>query len=491
MLFEIADQTKSCCASALISILIFSGTAYAQTCNEDNTTWGFIKDIAEKSTKLIDGLDSVGSQDQVLEALGLVSEGADKQDIDCLRQQISLGFRDNRWAQAEEIIGQAQNLAWLAINNMKERDRRGEKITPTETESTDAELAAHALFTDQGSVVFYQPFDQDAQSQGMRYLSYTKGDLVKNGPNSFYDWRLGIPAALQLISYRILVMAALHPNFVNDGWYDTELEEYRKGLIKHYENMLKGVRCVQPIPPGSNISYTRYSCADIHTGLSANAPRSKMTCNKYYTYNSFWGGASIALQDLCGASAENDEEVITDVRREVIRSMPLYELKAMIDTLYLYTHRWLDLTKEDQRLPSRATPSLCLEAIGAQAYLSVCDRDPTEHWVYDRRTGIIINPDIGKCLEISFGIHASGQSFPVGVADCFGDEWQRWTYDPETGVLLSAMGPVLTINSAQAQSGDVLGSPLAEKNDVLFPGQQWLAVQPVPHRARVAAPPQG
>jgi hypothetical protein len=40
--------------------------------------------------------------------------------------------------------------------------------------------------------------------------------------------------------------------------------------------------------------------------------------------------------------------------------MPLYEVKAMIDTLYLYTHPMLDLTQHDDRIPSLSTPSVCL-----------------------------------------------------------------------------------------------------------------------------------
>jgi hypothetical protein len=48
------------------------------------------------------------------------------------------------------------------------------------------------------------------------------------------------------------------------------------------------------------------------------------------------------------------------VRREVVRHMPLYEVKAMIDTLYFYTHPMLDLTQHDDRIPSLSTPSVCL-----------------------------------------------------------------------------------------------------------------------------------
>ena len=132
---EIGARTKICCASVLLSILIFSGTAYAQQCNEDNTTWGFIKDIAGKSIKLIDGLDSVGSQDQLSDAIGLASESADKQDIDCLMKQISLGFRDVRWATAKDIIGEAQDLVFTTVNRMQTRSQKKEKVLVSDSES--------------------------------------------------------------------------------------------------------------------------------------------------------------------------------------------------------------------------------------------------------------------------------------------------------------------------------------------------------------------
>jgi hypothetical protein len=200
--------------------------------------------------------------------------------------------------------------------------------------------------------------------------------------------------------------------------------------------------------------------------------------------------------------------------------MPLYEVKAMIDTLYFLTHPMRDLTAQYHRLPSYVTPSLCLEAKGesngAELQLWTCDGDPLQHWVYYRASGYIYNPNIGKCLEISYGVHASGQTFPVSISECFedesaeragkvcdfasrmaaarasvpasgqnfparasvpasdqnfpseclADEWQRWTYDPETHVLLSAMGPVLTIGSKTRQSKDWLAELIL---DLLVP----------------------
>jgi hypothetical protein len=252
-------------------------------------------------------------------------------------------------------------------------------------------------------------------------------------------------------------------------------------------------------------------CADIHTGLSTgDFRRAKNLSNLAYlpkpdpaptlchsdaTWDLFWDGAPIASQTVCATSPEILEEVLADLKREVIALMPLYEVKAMIDTLYLLTHPMRDLTAQYQRLPSYVTPSLCLEAKGetngAALQLWTCDNDPLQHWVYDRPSGHISNPDTGKCLEISYGAHASGQSFPVSISDCYDDEWQRWTYDPETHVLLSAMGTVLTIEPRIftdylrwffTDKWFDLGDPVSNwpREDTVSPPQQWLADQAPP-----------
>src|SRR5437879_1505640 len=99
-------------------------------------------------------------------------------------------------------------------------------IAPTEQDTKDAIKAAHGLFTDEGNPVFYMPLVEGTLIPAARAtLDFTTDDLVHNGPNSFYDWRLGIPAALQLISDAILVVAASHPNAPIDVYYPTELED--------------------------------------------------------------------------------------------------------------------------------------------------------------------------------------------------------------------------------------------------------------------------
>ena len=108
------------------------------------------------------------------------------------------------------------------------------------------------------------------QSDGMESLGYSKDDLDRQGPNSFYDWRLGISALLRVISYRLAVLAAFHPDFRNDGYGWTDLDDYRVALTNHYKMMLKGVRCRTTYGLGSTrAEVTEWDrCADIHTGLS-------------------------------------------------------------------------------------------------------------------------------------------------------------------------------------------------------------------------------
>jgi Ricin-type beta-trefoil lectin domain len=433
----------------------------------------------------------------VLGALGLIQKDPGISDV---LDTIRLGFDDTAWRQIEIGLGNSLGAAETVISNIR---RRG----ATSQDDDDSNDAVRALINSAAeSALFSFPLNQ-RQSEGMERLGYSKDNLDRQGPNSFYDWRLGISVLVRVISYRLVVLAAFHPDFWNDtyGWAD--LDDYREALQRHYDKMLKGVRC------GTREQYyikawsAFYECADIHTGLSIvtrrdygppfGAPRADYGCHSDTKWDLFWGGKSTALEPICATSPQTAEEVLADLKREIIRSMPLYEVKAMIDALYLLTHPMRDLTAQHQRIPSYVTPTLCLEAkseaSGAALQLWTCDNDPLQYWVYDRPSGHICNTYIQKCLEITYRAPAFGQNSLVSISDYFEDEWQRWTYNPETNVLLSAMGTVLTIQSRNPtdyviwlvtgkwpdlKDGDRVWSGPGE--DTVLPRQQWLADQAPP-----------
>jgi hypothetical protein len=230
---------------------------------------------------------------------------------------------------------------------------------------------------------------------------------------SVYDWRLALPSLMLFVSERLQFIASMNADYFENPDADPgkrdELIGYRKALYKHYYNILSGIRC------GGNI------CTEIHSG---------------YQVESSLGGYG-----LYGA-------------------LPLYELKALIDTLYLYTHSpQPDLTQNYHRLPNSDSPYLCLETKKRGSGLSVgmadCDGSNSQQWVYDRRIGRVRNSGSaamgtlasGECLGVTGGVKSElGGEFilNVNVSNCTDDDrGQRWTYDPEAHVLLNAMGTAL------------------------------------------------
>jgi hypothetical protein len=57
-----------------------------------------------------------------------------------------------------------------------------------------------------------------------------------------YDWRIGVPALMQLIALRLEIIAAVNPSFNTNGFGNEELRGARNALARHYTRMLQGVR---------------------------------------------------------------------------------------------------------------------------------------------------------------------------------------------------------------------------------------------------------
>lgn len=355
---------------------------------------------------------------------------------------------------------------------------------------------------EEGLKAFFSAPYNDNELSGMKFLGYSINEIDRlpgeNTPlenNYIYDWRLGIPAVLQILSYRLQIIAAIDPNFRFDGIYQNELVGYRDVLIEHYNQMLQGVRCA------TKVEYytTKIQCADIYTGLSIGAYRYETSSTALLsTYTKFWNqkvGNSWELSNL------SDTELLTYAKSALMSRMPLFELKAMINTLYLYTRQPIyDLTQLNQRIPSAASPHLCLERSGIQrppnspiegaiSFLNTCDsHNASQYWIYDRQSSTIKNPfaqsvsegGTGQCLGLTMGTgsgasHAVQQGWYVGMYDCMGYDSQKWTYDPETKVLLNGWGgTVLDIQWDVLQSGALVWSwPLNYSS-----AQLWQADEP-------------
>jgi hypothetical protein len=237
-----------------------------------------IKTVAG-GAKEIAGVISAGAT--VLQVLDLIPTGTD-----LVMEELKKGFADVRWAGAMGTIGDAQTDALEAISSVRRQHNRA-----TSVDDRQSDRAVRALIVSgHEAEVFYLPHD-DSQSIGMDWLGYNKNDLDPQGPNSSYDWRLGVPALLEMIKNRLVVLLAFDPNFRVDGYGWTDLDDYRAALQKHYRKMLNGLRCsiyhfapyAYPGAPshwpplGLTNDQTNYdeidSCADIYTGLSTRAFR--------------------------------------------------------------------------------------------------------------------------------------------------------------------------------------------------------------------------
>lgn len=328
----------------------------------------------------------------------------------------------------------------------------------------------------------------------------SKRPQVTNG--LVFDWRLGAPLTLHAITARLLVMGHLNPNFMFDHSYDTEIRTILNDLTGYYNTMSNGVTCAtKEYVYGSIISggwratsdACALVCADINTGIASIASFRPPDANDPSTIGT---ACSSVQSSLSGDYFSTWNAAVQQVRGQ----MPFFEMRAMMDTLYGILHPSADLTAVAQRIPSVAGPGLCIDTDqglsdnGTNLVLQPCTQgSPSQYWKYDRVTGQIVNPLLGKCIDerwaVSFGTpigiwdcdvpHASRNG---GPADQIDNLAQKWTYDWESRKLRNAFGTVMEATSTVAGSlveTDVYGeagfATISRAWDV---GPQWIADQP-------------
>jgi hypothetical protein len=299
------------------------------------------------------------------------------------------------------------------------------------------------------------------------YFEYSMADLDPVGPsNKVYDWRLGVPALLELISWRIQFIAALDPNFRTSGQFDGEITKYIDAIQSHYVKMLKGVKCgFRYSGKNDTLVLDPYMCGDIYSGFSAAAffdGRRNGMLRVSYDGKNFVAEAS-------------EDEILAKLESVVKRRMPLFQMQAMINTLTLYNHRSLDLTEKNHRIPVYGAPKLCLDTeggnvtAGTNVMLHECNGSDGQTWVYNRESDTISNPVSGLCLDVAWESPVPGMG--VGLWHCTGHDSQQWTYNRVTHVLQNKLGTVLDIQWGNLQAGTPVWSwPLNGGR-----AQQWRA----------------
>ena len=267
-------------------------------------------------TKIIDAYDTTR---MVADWLGLWDQRGDEDRYEDLKRQIYTVAVGINWEDSDYFISTNVGKTRAALGRIKATcDHKGPNCVPfaTKDEDTPTGEAAQAFLLN--TAVFRRPFGTERDEDLMEKLNLDKKkDLYAEPGDLIYDWRYGVPAFMTVISHRLIVVAFLDPNFRKSPTYQMEFDGYRAKLIDLYNKMLKGIRYTS-WDAGfcdflGNCGFKRYEFVDIFSGLSvkhkATDPISRPGPDNY----------AAALRDLQA-------------------TMPLFEVKSMIDALYVLIH---------------------------------------------------------------------------------------------------------------------------------------------------------
>jgi hypothetical protein len=335
-------------------------------------------------------------------------------------------------------------IALIKADTWRDQDDRLDKLTSalsaidrnmfTPDINYDTEVAVKNAGKDSASIRGYS----EKATNGGKVVDETHwksiiDDRPPHPDDLVIDWRIGVPHLMQLIALRLTVIAQVDPNFLSDDDYDKELMVHRHALLNHYNRMLEGVKCGES-RWNSTGTKKNLACADIYTGEAA--------------YATVYQDQPWTPEGLIKKEKEI-QNTLAALRWEVRRKMPFFEMRSMIDALYLYVTGKPDLTEVLHRIPVEAAPNLCLDvkggnpAPGTLVWLWECNGSDAQKWVYNRQNHTIYNPVYGKYLDVQWGNPRLGA--PVWIWDQNGTDAQRWTYDAENRILQNALGTVLNV----------------------------------------------
>jgi hypothetical protein len=240
---------------------------------------------------------------------------------------------------------------------------------------------------------------------------------------------------------------------------------HRNAILGQMSNMTAGVRCnVKTGWVSGNIYHATLGsfvrCADINSGAYAGQdftwPEVDMSsCDRVVPEQPCIDGFASRMQTQKWATIST---AMDPLRRSVLLQMPLFNLQATADMLYMDSHpQQTELTAKWARIPIAANTGLCLDVpnanptSGTPVQLWTCNGTAAQHWVYDRTAQTIRNPNLGKCLDVRGGDSTPGAV--VQIYDCNGTFAQKWTFDPTSGVVLNALGNVLDVANGTMTAG--------------------------------------
>jgi hypothetical protein len=417
------------------------------------TSYSFAKEIAAAAALLIQyDDDAKGDATTLLQgALDGFAPDEAGQRIDDLRDTIGMEISGLSWQISKESIDRDYALAIAATDNARTALQTGSSIAADGAIMSDSDTAVTDAEQDGPYLRAYVPYKKNLQ------------DAVgepDHANNVVYDWRIGVPALMQLISMRLVIYGAFDPTWVKDGLFQAELMRHHDVLVQHTNRMLAGLRCgyVPPKDCGASGCIDGYTCMDVNTGVQDDD--TDQYVSQYIDINRAY---DVAL-------------------REMRYQMPLFEMQQTIDSLWMLAHPdSFEITPgiDNQLYPGLTTADnlLCLGTAsfgvdnGTPVVISDCVSDgsdgDTQFWKFDRPSGNLVNVGSNKCLDVLNANRDSGAR--VQLWDCNGQDQQRWTWSSERMALQNALGTYLTVKDDAA----VDGQPLVAADFNGSEGQHW------------------
>jgi hypothetical protein len=307
-----------------------------------------VKDVIGSATGFVGwyktATDTVGTIEALLQVLGLLESPQDNTAAQFHTMQIEI------LASAAEDSARAREdrLADLIgdVIQAGEIVRLGGKLAPTDYLATHtAERVSEATMEN----AFSRVFDESATDGEWKSIIADRPD---SSGGLVYDWRLGVPALMELIGLRLSIIASIDPTFRDDNVFAHELMPYRAALLNHLATMQEGVRCASMywvIHDRNTVQGAEYkvACADIYTGSSAlvviPAPMPPPPCP--IDARSGRTDPQCVAQQQAAQQAFYDANVpqaLARLKQEVLNTMPLADIQNLANTLYTYSYALRD-----------------------------------------------------------------------------------------------------------------------------------------------------
>lgn len=500
-----------------------------------------IKKAAKFAKMVMDFMGPVGTAvDIVVSAAELFGFlGSEPDPLQQLRTDLSTGLLATSWQSTLQFVDVSRSHSENAMAALRREALPFDESSPSGALLTsEATLATTQLGVSAGGPPnldnsAFLRIHVDAATDGpwkhvIRDRPGTRRDPSDPQTLLVYDWRLGVPALMEAAAKRVATMAGSDPSFSKPANRE-ELMRLRAALQGHHRRMTEGVKCnyrfvpdspswptaeapylppvVDFVPasraPAFHVTYTaQIACADIYTGASLYEefvwPDSDGPCTTCTTTQTREPHTTCTLDTACteairAPAQQRVLDTLDSQRRLVINALPLFELKAMIDTLFSLQDGARDLTETNEEIPLEvASPSLCIEAANISraesgVTLAACSFRLDQWWRYDRGSNTVANPASGGCLEVA-RFDGSDDPYPgawAQLAPCLSPppRRQQWSYDPETQVLQNGLNTVLDVQWGALSAGTRLWLWDVNYGDA----QRWRAEQPFSRQAEPAS----